>query len=263
MTCISSRVGHGEASLLFAAVILLMLPLFSSPLKAQENDAQAVLPEIARGMEPVKLLYMEIPPFTYAVDGKPSGDFLQLAHNVFSEVGLYYEFTYLPASRLYAGLTSGEGHVFIGPRNGAGPGDGSVIMGTTVLANVNVSIFRLAGTEPKSFDQLVHTSLITIQGYVYGGLVQDLRQRRGLRLMGATNRDRALLLLKIGRAPYLIGYEKPLGAAMVFHPDMKIEKNPVVELPWVFVVSKKAPNPAKLLELLEKGLNQIQARQAG
>ncbi|MBL4790324.1 MAG: hypothetical protein JKY60_15235 [Kordiimonadaceae bacterium] len=262
MTTTFNRLGLANVTAYFAVVGIVLFLLLGTGLHAQDNDAHRVLPEIARGMEPVKLLYVDIPPFTHSVDGKPSGNFLQIAHDVLSEVGLYYEFSYLPATRLYAGLTSGAGHVFIGPRNGAGPEDGSVIMGTTALANVNIVVLRLAGTEARSFDKLLGTSLITIQGYVYGGLVRELLQRGDLRVMGATNRDRALLLLKIGRAPYLLGYEKPLNAAMAFHPEIDIAKTPVIKLPWVFVVSKKAPNPVKLLELLEKGLAQIQARRA-
>ena len=227
---------------------------------AVENDL-AISEETLKAWQPLKLVYLDFPPLTYTKDGKPTGFYLDLAGDVLREAGLEFEMVQVPASRLYGGMERGEAHLFLGPkRQGSSLKDGSVLYGSSVLAVVSANIYRLAGTEERTFADLSDTSLITIQGYSYLGLMPEMRRRKNLTLLRANTHESALKLLKFGRAPYLFDYARPFQAAAKTLPDLAVSVTPVLSISVVFVVSKSIKHPKFLLALMEQSLEAVLAR---
>jgi len=213
----------------------------------------------AVGLEPVKMAYFDFPPYIYARDGKISGSIASLAHEMMIEAGLKYEFISMPVARIYKDLALGRVHFWIGTP-GAAEMVGTTLAGTSVLGTSRLNIYGLGNSLPPKFEELRDTAIITLKGYAYGGRRAELAARPGIQMLATHNHASAFLMLRAGRAPYLLDYHTPSKQTMLELGMSGLGVTNVYERPNHLIVSKKSPQPELLLELLEAGVGRAYAR---
>jgi len=215
--------------------------------------------EAALGLEPVKMAYFDFPPYIHMENGKISGSIASLALEMMEEAGLKYRFISMPVARIYKDLALGGVHFWIGTP-GAAEMVGTTLEGTSVLGTSRLNIYGKPGNKPPKFEDLRNTAVITLNGYAYGGRGAELAAAPGIRLLATHNHSSAFLMLRAGRAPYLLDYQTPSNQTMLELGITGLEVTNVYERPNHLIVSKKAPHPELLLELLEAGVRRAYAK---
>jgi len=213
------------------------------------KDALAAAP----GIEPVKVAYVDFPPYTHTVKGQAAGAFIELARAVLDDLGLQYEFIEMPVARIYSEMGNGGTHMWLGAP-GAPSMEGKIITGTTDIGSIRLNLYGLSGDKPPTLLELRNTSLITIQGYVYGGRINQLKTLVGVRLLPTASHRTAFLMLKSGRAPYVLGYHMPVSLILPGIGINGLEVTNVVSTPSKVNLSLRAPHPHLLLEAVENAL---------
>jgi polar amino acid transport system substrate-binding protein len=214
----------------------------------------------AKGLEPVKMGYIQFPPFSYTDKaGKPAGVFIDLAYELMAEYGLSYQFVEYPVARLYQEMKMGGTHLWLGTP-GAPLMEGTTIVGSKPFGHIRLNIYGLPGDKPPSLDKLANTRLITLQGYVYGGLITKIKQLPGVTRVATPDHLAAFSMLITGRAPYLLDFHMPGELSMAQLGITDVEITPVYNRPSFVIVSKKAPFPELLLDLMDTGVERIYTR---
>lgn len=211
------------------------------------------------GLVPVKMAYFDFPPYIYARNGKIAGSIASLAHEIMIEAGLEYEFISMPVARIYKDIGLGRVHFWIGTP-GAAELVGTTLVGTSVIGTSRLNVYGLGGNVPPKFEHLRDTAVITLKGYAYGGRLEELAARPGIQILATHNHASAFLMLRAGRAPYLLDYHTPSEQTMLELGMSGIQETNVYERPNHLIVSKKSPHPELLLELLEAGVHQAYER---
>lgn len=94
---------------------------------------------------------------------------------MFNQANLKFKFTTYPISRLYRSLGSGEIEVFVGVKS-VPSYEGKVIFGEKELLSLELAVFSKPGTSATLSSDLIGRSIIVIRGYVYGGILDELRK---------------------------------------------------------------------------------------
>jgi len=213
----------------------------------------------AIGLVPVKMAYFDFPPYIYADNGKIAGSIASLAHEIMAEAGLDYEFISMPVARIYKDIGLGRVHFWIGTP-GAAEMVGTTLVGTSIIGTSRLNVYGLGASNPPKFEDLRNTAIITLKGYAYGGRREELAERPGIQILATHNHASAFLMLRAGRAPYLLDYHTPSEQTMLELGMSDIRETNVYERPNRLIVSKKSPHAELLLELLEAGVHRAYAR---
>ncbi|MBL4790328.1 MAG: transporter substrate-binding domain-containing protein [Kordiimonadaceae bacterium] len=231
--------------------------------KSDAAPLERPITELIKAWSPIKFGYVNFFPVSYTKAGVPSGEFIDLMNRVVADTGLSFEAYEMPAGRLYRALELGEMHMFFSPKNGSGPRAGSVLLGEKHITEVHVYLYRLAGVKAVAFKDLRDTAVITLVRFKYGGRITDLRKLPGVKILTTTSHATAVLMLKAGRAPYVLDYRRPFEAEAEKAGIVGYEKTLVYGYPAVVMLSKKVPHAGKLLKLLESSIERIQMRDKG
>lgn len=207
------------------------------------------LAEPETSAKPLRIAYVDFPPITYQTsDGTPAGTFIDITRKVAVEAGYRPEFLFLPISRVYLYLLNGEIDVWPGVTNIPAL-EGEVLESWVSPFPIQLSAWYMEETSPLvHFEQLMGTTVITIGGYTYGGLLYWLEATDSIRVTEAPHYRAALEMLKRGRGDYLFGHRQPVVDTLRLPEDEKIRESEIRSrnLAWVFSLAN--PRAAILRE---------------
>lgn len=206
-------------------------------------------------MPPVIMGYMDFAPLMWDDNGTPKGSLIDLTKEIALDQNLYIDFVYRPVKRLYSDLARGDVHLWIGSPNTTEI-KGKVLYLDPPVVVAKLKLYARRNQSIPTFSQLTDTSLIIINGYRYGGLWQEInRPSKGLALLPAMNHDAALGMLRAKRADYVLDYERPtLTRIENAAAQTEFDSRTVEAFPSYYNVSKKAPEPERLVKLITVGL---------
>ena len=203
-------------------------------------------------------------PIMYLEYGEPKGIQIELQRELMEEAGLAFTQRYLPISRLYHELALGKGNVdaWISSQVPAAEELGFPVV-PSIFIELDVSLFGLAGSDPPKVGSFREKRLITIIGFKFNGVIDQLKNRLpDLKILAAHGHSQAFKMLKAGRARYLIDYYLPgidaaqsLGMRDVAHVTIYKQATSLY-------ISRNVPDAAPLLERLGKASERILARRA-
>lgn len=219
----------------------------------------AVSSDSAINMEPVLLGYVNFPPHSFFKDGKAQGPYLLGSIEILERAGLTYKLVQLPVARLYNEIQHGKVHVWTGISGHEGH-DRGTIMDETPVGVLKLRIYGF-GAPPPRYENLRDTALIVIGGYQYAGLLRRLPPAdRGVTLIPAQNHIPAFELMALGRARYVMDYLESAEQAISKLGLKGVQATVVEDVPIHYYVSRAAPDPMRLLEIMKEGRKKLHAK---
>ncbi|MCR6633180.1 MAG: transporter substrate-binding domain-containing protein [Magnetospirillum sp.] len=200
----------------------------------------------------VKVGCVDFPPFTYEdADGRPAGRAIDLITDILTRAGLPFEIKCYPGARLMASLRDGSTHVAMLIKHPEVVE--AALYGRRVMAYMQLNAYRLPETPALGgIENTRGKSVILLRGYGYGGWVDFFKNpANDLRLSFADSRPAALKMLSNGHGDYLMDYQAPAAQALNGTSTPALLSEPLVRLETYFLVSKRAPDAARLLKCIE------------
>ena len=231
-----------RCSNIFVALFISML-VFSGNCQSFKNEPT---PRLNFG-------YSEFAPYTYTDEnGIASGEVTDIIRKVVSESDFELEAIPGPNRRLFRNLvTDNIDLLMVVPFQNSD--SHKLIFGEKVFDSLEISVFWVEGTTPpiNLMSQLQGKPLITIAGYSYGGLFRGEGALVRTERFSSENHPQALKALVLGRAPYLLSYNKP--AMFYFEPDSKVKlsSHTLEVIPLVLSIRRSYPNAEAVLKELE------------
>lgn len=209
--------------------------------------------------QPVKLGYVEFPPYTQTDGGVAKGSLVEAFEKAAKAAGIAYTAESAPARRLFSGIAEGEFHVFLGIKT-VKEFEGTTLVSAAPIARIELNAYGV-GEAPavKVKEDLSGKAVIALNGYSYGGWrawMDDPANK--VQIVEARTADQGLQLLQAGRAPVLLQYSLPMEQALGGKAAPDLKATPVQALDVYIVVSKKAPDAVALLAKLESGFKAAQ-----
>ena len=224
-----------------------------------------VLIPLGRGeaAEPVRLGYVEFPPFTYTdSEGAAQGSLIEMVGKVAADAGVLLAFTGAPADRLFRAIADGSLNLFMGvtsPREFVG----TTLVGDSVVARIELDAYAMDETPAVHRpEDLAGRSVIVIKGYSYNGWRPFLEDpANAIIRLEVDSAEQALSALRGRRGQVLLEYTLPMRLALAGRtlPNLKSTQISVVDAH--FVLSKRTPDAAAVLARLEASFKRL--REAG
>lgn len=227
---------------------------------AAAGAVAAVMAVGAAKADPIKVGYVEFPPYTYTEDGKPKGNLIEMMEKVAADQGIVYKAESAPARRIFSGVPEGEFQMFLGVKS-VKDFEGTTLASTAPIGTIELNAYGL-GEAPavKAKEDLSGKAAVVLTGYSYGGWrpwMEDPANK--VTLVEARTAEQALNLLQAGRAPLLLQYTLPMKQALGGKAVPELKATPISAIDVYFVVSKKTPDAAALLAKLEAGYAKLKA----
>ncbi|WP_254774396.1 ABC transporter substrate-binding protein [Marinobacter sp. AC-23] len=200
----------------------------------------------------LRIAYTEFPPAEYQNEqGEPAGFFTELTRKVAEEAGYEAEFIYLPVSRVYLYLKSGDIDLF--PGLSEVPALKSEVLESWVnVYPTRLDAWHLESSEPLThFNQLEGKTVIVIGGYTYGGLLSWLENSERIRLTEAPNSRAALEMLKLKRGDYILDYREMVEEILAQPSDRGVRGSEVRSRYSAWLYSLASPRAALLREAFD------------
>ncbi|WP_027359201.1 type 2 periplasmic-binding domain-containing protein [Desulforegula conservatrix] len=199
--------------------------------------------------EVVKAGVISFSPY-YIVEGGEvkGGVYTDILERMMERAGLKYSIQAYPVAELFSGIENGDIQIWMGtPVNGA-------ISSPRKIAEANILVYTPSSVSPpSSIDGLSGKRVLVIDGYNYGGLLKKMSEpSRSIILDRVRSHETAFKRLSSGLERFVVDYQTPAEKTI---SDMKIKnlKSHILSTVDVKIyVSKKAPDPEKLMEQLMK-----------
>ncbi|WP_448189062.1 substrate-binding periplasmic protein [Azospirillum sp. sgz301742] len=224
--------------------------------------AAAVMVAGVAKADPIKVGYVEFPPYTYTYteDGKPKGSLIEMLEKVAADQGVAFKAESAPARRIFSGILEGEFHLFMGVKN-VKDFEGATLASAAPIGKIELNAYAL-GEAPavKTKEDLSGKAAVVLTGYSYGGWRPWLEDPANkVMLVEARTAEQALNLLQAGRAPVLLQYSLPMQQALAGKTLAELKATQISSLDVYFVVSKKTPDAEAVLQKLEAGYAKLKA----
>jgi polar amino acid transport system substrate-binding protein len=210
--------------------------------------------------DPIKVGYVEFPPYSYTDNGKPAGSLIETLRKVAADQGIEYTIESVPARRLMAGLPQGELDLFLGVKT-AKEFEGTTLASANPIDTVEMNAYALnEAPAVKVKEDLSGKAVIALTGFSLGGWrawMEDPANK--VTLVDARTTEQALALLEAGRAPVFIQWSKPVQTALDAKPMPALKTTSISSTPVYFVLSKKTPNAEAVMGKLEAGYQKLKA----
>ncbi|MBQ0832736.1 ABC transporter substrate-binding protein [Marinobacter sp.] len=209
----------------------------------------------------LRIAYTEFPPAEYQNEqGEPAGFFTELTRKVAEEAGYEAEFIYLPVSRVYLYLKSGDIDLF--PGLSEVPALKSEVLESWVnVYPTRLDAWHLESSEPLThFNQLEGKTVIVIGGYTYGGLLSWLENSERIRLTEAPNSRAALEMLKLKRGDYILDYREMVEEILAQPSDRGVRGSEVRSRYSAWLYSLASPRAALLREAFDDAYLRLVSR---
>jgi len=199
--------------------------------------------------EVVKAGVISFSPYYIVEDGEVKGGvYTDILERMMERAGLKYSIQAYPVAELFLGIENGDIQIWMGtPVNGA-------ISSPRKIAEANILVYTPSSVSPpSSIDGLSGKRVLVIDGYNYGGLLKKMSEpSRSIILDRVRSHETAFKRLSSGLERFVVDYQTPAEKTI---SDMKIKnlKSHILSTVDVKIyVSKKAPDPEKLMEQLMK-----------
>ena len=210
--------------------------------------------------DPIKVGYVEFPPYSYTESGKPAGSLIDTLQKVAADQGIQYTIESLPARRLMVGLPEGEVHLFLGVKT-AKEFEGTTLASANPIDTVEMNAYAMnEAPAVKAKEDLGGKAVIALTGFSLGGWrawMEDPANK--VTLVDARTTEQALALLEAGRAPVFVQWSKPVQTALESKPMPALKTTSISSTPVYFVMSKKTPDAEALMAKLEAGYQKLKA----
>ncbi len=209
--------------------------------------------------KPLKIVYTEFPPYTYTDHhGEAKGYFVELISELLQQRKIPYTFSSHPTSRIHFQLKSGEADIYLGPQ---GVPDLQQHIRSVPLPSaftIRLFLWRKPNTlHAPTLAALNNQSLVVINGFGYGGILQQLdAQKNNVKIIRSNSHGNALKMLISGRVDYLLDYLQPVNNELINHPDTNLLKQPILNIEVAFIVSRQTTNSRELFEALSAAVEQ-------
>jgi polar amino acid transport system substrate-binding protein len=204
---------------------------------------------------PIKLGYVDFPPFTYKQAGEPAGLLIEDAKRVMKKIGLKWESAELyPAARLFRLLKNGEVGMWLGIE--LHPEHIAYTKHALAVLELNVWMLKEAKTpDIKAVEDLKPFRLALIGGYGYGSWGETIRASGSpYRWIDLSDRHQAFKFLQHGRADILLDYKNPMMMSLSPEQIGQLQYFKVQELQARIGISKAYPRYAELIAALDAEL---------
>ena len=192
---------------------------------------------------------ISFPPYYIVEKGEVKGGvYTDILERMMERAGLKYSIQAYQVGELFSGIENGDIHIWMGtPVNGA-------ISSPRKIAEVNILVYTPSSiSPPSSIDGLAGKRVLVIDGYNYGGLLKKLSEpSRGIVVDRVRSHETAFKRLSSGLERFVVDYQTPAEKTI---SDLKVKnlKSHILSTVDVKIyVSKKAPDPEKLMEQLMK-----------
>lgn len=213
--------------------------------------------------EPVRLGYVEFPPFTYTdSEGSPQGSLIEMLGKIAADAGILLTMTGAPAGRLFPAIAAGSLHLFMGVTTPV-EFQGTTLIGDSVVARIEMDAYAMdAAPVVRRPEDLAGRPVIVVKGYSYNGwrpALEDPGNR--VALLEVDSAEQGLAALRSRKAPVFLEYTLPMRLALAGRtlPNLKSTMISVVDAH--FVLSKRTPDAAATLARLEASFRRL--REAG
>lgn len=231
---------------LFGVVTLFATGLLPVPATAQSARSASSPAEI-------EYAYPSQSVWTARLDsrGEPDNPLLRLADVLFRKAGIPWHGAGYPATRMFENLRNGTSEFSMLVR--ASALQECCLVGRKPVTSTELRVYSHADAPPvRSKEDLVGRSVITIQGYSYGGLLAFIADRKNnIGNNVAATHDAAFAMLERKRADYLIDYTGPSTEILALRPIKNLRHDVLDRLDVYLVLSKKRPDAEKLMNRLE------------
>lgn len=201
----------------------------------------------------LRVAYVEFPPYTYQnIDGNPAGTFIDVTRKVVKEAGYEAEFVYLPISRVYLYLVNGRIDVWVGLTHVPKLLDDVLESRITPVSAQLSAWYRSDTGALENFGQLKGKTVIVINGYTYGGLIDWLNSTDDINVTEAPNHRSAIEMLKRERGDYLLDYQEPLRQILTQPSDSIIQESNVRTRRTAWIFSLANPHAALLRDQIDE-----------
>jgi len=198
-------------------------------------------------------VFTEFPPYTYTNDeGVACGYFVDIIADLLKQKGIPHTFSSNPTPRIYFQLKTGEADIYLGPQGVPNLQEHIRVIPMPERFNIRLSLWRKPSTPNiPNLTALENTRLAIINGFGYGGVLQQLDTGNGhLRIVRSNSHGSAVKMLISDRVDYLLDYEKPIRKQLALHPTEILLKQPILNIPVAFMVSRHTGNSLELFTTL-------------
>jgi len=199
--------------------------------------------------EAVKAGIISFPPYYIVEKGEVKGGiYTDILEKMMERAGLKYSVMAYPVSELFAGIESGDIHIWMGtPLNGA-------ISSPRKIAEANILVYTPSSVSPpSSIDGLAGKRVLVIEGYNYGGLVKKMSEpSRGIIVDRVKSHESAFKRLASGLERFVVDYQTPAEKTISDLQIKSLKSHILSTVDVKIYVSKKAPEPERLMEQLIK-----------
>ncbi|MBC7919431.1 MAG: transporter substrate-binding domain-containing protein [Rhodoferax sp.] len=216
------------------------------------------------GAAPLKVGALHLPPF-YVLDATQThvegGTTIVCIKKVLERAKVDYALFGFPAKRLYENFASGAIDMVLGSTGNSVIADKG-LLGPLPLRNSTIELYSLLPTSkiPTSIAELDGKSVITIAGYSYAGLLDELKNTKA-DLVPSPTHDSAMLMLGAGRAPYALVYRGVVDDSVKLAKlEGKINSRVMKTLQILVQINKETPNAQETMDKVMKALKEVKAQ---
>lgn len=202
---------------------------------------------------------LDFPPYSVIEkSGAYKGIMVDLMEKVLKHAGIPYTVKGFPQKRLFSNLSTGKTDIYMGTK-GVPFYQGKVIFSDFAVAELDLRVYARKGTPLiQTIEQLKDKRVIVIMGYGYGGLVRFLKDPvNHITMDPSRTHTLAFRKLKAKRADYVLDYRRPASIAIEDVGIESVQSHSISKLGIYFIVSKKTPGAAGLMERMEKAYKSL------
>jgi polar amino acid transport system substrate-binding protein len=206
---------------------------------------------------PVKLGYVDFPPFTYKEKDAPAGLLIDIVKPIWKKVGItIFSAELYPAARLFRLLRSGEVDMWLGIELHTD----AIAYTQYPLAVLELDAWVMKGRplpKIKNVEDLKGYRVALISGYAYGDWGARIRGPGSpFRWTDLLDRHQAFKFLAHGRADILLDYKDPLTMSLTKSQMKKLDYVKVQELEVKIGIARTYPKYAELIAALNSHMDE-------
>ena len=217
----------------------------------------------AHGAAPLEVGVMDFPPY-YVLEHQTKvigGYYSKYLNTLLTRAGLDYAIKGYPPKRLYMSLSEGVTKISMGT-TGVADYAGKVLVSPKPVAEINLEIFGMGAADslPKSIAELKGKSLLTIRGYNYAGLIQELIDpKNNIKIKEANTHEAAFRRLIDGSADFLLDYREPADETLALLHFPAVKRHSLSKVPVHVMVSKTLPDAQSVMDKIMKAYEELNA----
>ena len=204
---------------------------------------------------------LDFPPYSVIEkSGAYKGILVDLMERVLTYAGIPYTVKGFPQKRLFSNLSTGKTDIYMGIK-GVPFYEDKVLFSDFAVAELDLRVYVRKGTPLiKTIKELKDKRVIVIMGYGYGGLVRFLKDPANhITVDPSHTHTLAFRKLKAKRADYILDYRCPASITIKEVGIEGIQSHSISKMGIYFIVSKKTPGAAELMERIVNAYKSLKA----